>query len=264
MAVATINFSKVIEYSLRHCFTSSKSKCATYVKNAFAAGGCEYISGDGWSNQTWCRKNGFQLIGDFIPVDGNPRPHNGMPMQFPQGYVQQAGDVCLIKHGTYGHICYAMGSGINDWVSDYFQKSPVQEANTGPYCYQGNYERVQFWRHSSVMGDTTALDELPNIVTPLYNPDTIASSRGSGFSYSSSAITTINLGDNIVYKLSSSTKNKNPDLYVENEDRRSKFEALQQTLTNNAPNMGREIYLTEEMYDSNILKGGQQSTEIRT
>lgn len=261
MAVATINFSKVIEYSLRNCFFTSKAKCATYVKNAFQAGGCKYISGNGWDNQRWCMENGFKLIGDFIPKDNNPRAHNGMPIQFPEGYQQKAGDVCLIKHGIYGHICYAMSNNINDWVSDYFQKYPAQQAGTGPYCYQGNIERVQFWRHSSVITDETVLDNIPDVVTPLYTQDMVTSQR-QNINYASSTLDSY--GDNTVYKLSSSSSNKNKDLYINNEDRRSKFEALQQTLSNNAPNMGREIYLTEEMYDSNILKGDQQSTEIKS
>lgn len=151
--MGVIDFNKVVAYSKLRCVEKSLGKCATYVKNAFKAGGCKYISGNGWDNQSFCKQNGFQCIGDFVPVDKNPRPHNGKKIQFPEGYVQQMGDICLIKHGKYGHICYAMSDNINDWVSDYFQKPPVQLDKTGPYCYKGNYERVQFWRHSSVMDD---------------------------------------------------------------------------------------------------------------
>lgn len=161
MAIETIDFNKVIQYSKSNCVLRSKALCATYVKKAFEMGGCTYKSGNGWNNQRFCKENGFKCIGDFIPVDYNPRAHGNMSIQFPSGYVQQVGDICLIKHGLYGHICYATGTGINDWVSDYFQKSPGQQDNTGPYCYTGSVERVQFWRHSSVLDDTPVVTETP-------------------------------------------------------------------------------------------------------
>lgn len=153
-----LDFNKVIQYSMTMCLAKSIGKCATYVKKAFERGGCKYISGNGWDNQKWCRENGFKLIGDFVPINGNPRTGGDGPngLQFPSmgdgsKYVQQTGDVCLIKHGIYGHICYAMGPGLNDWVSDFFQRPPGQRDKCGPYCYQGNIERVQIWRHESVL-----------------------------------------------------------------------------------------------------------------
>lgn len=163
-----IDFNKVIAYSKLRCAEESLGECATYVKTAFKAGGCKYISGNGWSNQSWCQQNGFQCIGDFVPEGKNPRKPasknttnicNVNGLQFPKmtdgsSYKQQMGDVCLIKHGEYGHICYAMSDNINDWVSDYFQKPPVQLDGTGPYCYKGNIERVQIWRHPSATNDT--------------------------------------------------------------------------------------------------------------
>ena len=157
-----INFNKVISYSKANCLQRSKALCATYVKKAFEAGGATYVSGNGWNNQKFCKKNGFELIGDFVPIDKNPRTHGDMPIQFPNNYEQKPGDICLIKHGIYGHICYATGTGINDWVSDYFQKYPGQQDNTGPYCYNGNYERIQFWRHSSIMEGAVAITETPS------------------------------------------------------------------------------------------------------
>ena len=146
-----LDLSKVIAYSKARCSKESQGLCATYVKKAFVAGGLTYVSGNGWNNQEWCKKNNFELLGDFVPEDHSPRAHNGKPIQFPEGYVQQAGDVCLIQHGKYGHICYAMSGSINDWVSDFFQKPPVTMAGSGPYCYKDSITRVQFWRHSSLM-----------------------------------------------------------------------------------------------------------------
>ena len=268
MSVLSINFDKVIAYSKRFCTLKSRSKCATFVKKAFEAGGCTYVSGNGWSNQNWCRTNGFQLIGDFTPINENPRQPvtndmlnicNVNGLQFPKmadgsPYVQQAGDVCLIQHGEYGHICYAMSSDINSWVSDFFQKSPGQQDGTGPYCYQGNVKRVQLWRHSSVMNGAPMITE--SIITPYYTPSDYVSSTNS---YSSNNMTSY--GANKVMMLSSVNKHHNEDAYKQDEERKNQFSALQQKLSSEAPEMGREIYLTEEMYDSNILKGNQQSTE---
>lgn len=150
MATITIDFNKVIAWSKANCFTTSHHKCAGYVKNAFVAGGCKYVQGNGFCNQNFCQTNDFKCVGDFSPVGANPR--NGM--QFPQGYKQQTGDICLLTHnGGVGHMCYAYGPGINDWVSDYWQGPPgtTQQPGTGPYCYSSGITRVQFWRHSSVM-----------------------------------------------------------------------------------------------------------------
>jgi hypothetical protein len=55
-----------------------------------------------------------------------------------------------------------MGPGINEWVSDYFQRPPGQQSGTGPYCYVGNVERVQFWRHKSVLNGAPEVKELPS------------------------------------------------------------------------------------------------------
>ena len=195
----SIDFNKVISYSKTHCFQKSKALCATYVKKAFESGGCKYISGNGWNNQKFCKKNGFELIGDFIPIDNNPRKHGDIPMQFPNNYEQKAGDICLIKHGKYGHICYATGSGINDWVSDYFQKFPGQQDGTGPYCYNGDYERIQFWRHITQMGEND--EPITEIPSGEISPDTINqndqsnSSSQIGQTVSSNEIT--GLGDNV-------------------------------------------------------------------
>jgi len=199
-----INFNKVVQYSKKNCVQKSKALCATYVKNAFAAGGCKYVSGNGWSNQTFCKNNDFQLIGDFVPIDKNPRAHNNIPIQFPDGYVQQTGDICLIKHGTYGHICYATGTGINDWVSDYFQRPPGQQSGTGPYCYSGSVERVQFWRHSSVIGTTPLVTETSS---GELSSDEIKTSTSSSTQSSNSSVQTGT--PNTIQNWSSSTKKKN-------------------------------------------------------
>ena len=180
-----IDFNKVIQYSRTMCTPQSQHLCATYVKRAFERGGCTYISGNGWNNQKWCKENGFVCIGEISQSElrsrgNNLRAHGNFSIWFPPNYKQQVGDVCLIKHGQYGHIAYAMGTGLNDWVSDFFQRPPGQRDGCGPYCYTSNYEGVQFWRHSSVLNDAPVV----NPVTPSTN-EYVNTSRTT---YSSSAI----------------------------------------------------------------------------
>ncbi len=248
----SIDFNKVIAYSKANCVISSLHYCAMYVKRAFIQGGCEYVSGDGWNNQKWCKANGFECIGDFVPKDKNPRPHNGMSIQFPPGYVQQTGDICLIKHGKIGHICYAMGSNINSWVSDYFQRPPSQKDGTGPYCYDdSNYTRVQFWRHKSVLNNAPVIADTGVEV-------------GSSGDFTQSKNTSTNAPINIpgisnnVSRLASASKPKE-NILVQGDTRKNEFESLRNLMTGNAPDMGRKIIITTELYDSNILKGAQES-----
>lgn len=47
------------------------------------------------------------------------------------------------------------------------------------------------------------------------------------------------------------------------EGRKDAFETLRNKMTEDAPNMGREIIHTTELYDSNILKSGQESKKER-
>ena len=68
---------------------------------------------------------------------------------------------------------------------------------------------------------------------------------------------------NTVYKLSSAQKQR-PDTLSQDEGRKNEFEALRNTMVSNSPGMGRDILMTSELYDSNILKGNQESKTIRT
>lgn len=258
--MAGIDFNKVVAYSRSVCHTQSIGECATFVKRAFEKGGCKYISGNGWNNQKWCKANNFELIGDFVPVDRNPRAHDGKPIQFPPGYVQQVGDVCLIKHGTYGHICYAMGSGINDWVSDYYQRPPAQQAGTGPYCYTGDYERVQFWRHKTVMNGAPSVQESMQSMYAdnVTEPDT----RRTGYSSSNGWTSNISGVSNNVMRLSSVSR-ENDNVLKQDDARKGEFESMVNAMASAAPKMGRDIIITSEMYDANILKGSQESRKER-
>ena len=249
--MGVIDFNKVIAYSKNMCVKKSIGRCATYVKKAFEKGGCKYIVGNGWNNQKWCKENGFVCIGDFVPEDKNPRPHSGKGIQFPSGYVQQVGDVCLIKHGIYGHICYATGPGLNDWVSDFFQRPPVQLDGMGPYCYSGNYERIQFWRHTSVLNNTPRIDD-----NNLYASNDVVDTSNNFNKVDQSA------PSNNVIHLSSVSNFKEKIINID-DVRKKEFEALRNTMISNSKQMGRDILVTSELYDSNILKGTQESKTER-
>jgi len=63
--------------------------------------------------------------------------------------------------------------------------------------------------------------------------------------------------DNKVYELQSAIKKTN--MMELSSQRKSDFNALRNSMINNSPKMGRSIYKTAELYDSNILKGDQES-----
>ena len=67
---------------------------------------------------------------------------------------------------------------------------------------------------------------------------------------------------NSVYKLSNAGKTKENVLELK-DSRKSEFESLVTALTNSTPMMGRDILITAELYDSNILKGSQESKKER-
>lgn len=68
--------------------------------------------------------------------------------------------------------------------------------------------------------------------------------------------------NNVPY-LSSATKRKESVLQ-QTEVRKNEFDALRTSMVNKAPQLGRNILLSEELYDSNILKGSQESKKDRT
>lgn len=262
-----IDFNKVIAWSKSNCTQKSMGKCAGYVKNAFAAGGCTYVSGDGWTNQNFCQTNGFQCIGDFVPPDGNARAHNGKPIMLPPGYKQQVGDIVLIKHGQYGHMVYAAGPDIDDWVSDFWQKPPGQQAGCGPYCYQGSIEHVQFWRHESCLNGAPVVD--PSLVGDgSFDGFYGTTQQGPNVPYTKKIIYSTDMyenGPNRVYQLASSNRSYKHAISLD-EKRKKEFDALVNTMIEGTPDLGRDLMLlsSTERYDSNILKGTQEAkTEKR-
>lgn len=58
-------------------------------------------------------------------------------------------------------------------------------------------------------------------------------------------------------------KKANDNVLKQNDSRKAEFESLRNKMTTNSPEMGREILITSELYDSNILKGPQESRKER-
>lgn len=67
---------------------------------------------------------------------------------------------------------------------------------------------------------------------------------------------------NNVMRLSSANK-KDKSVLKQDDARKQEFESLITLMSSNAPNMGRDMIITSELFDSNILKGNQESTKER-
>ena len=67
---------------------------------------------------------------------------------------------------------------------------------------------------------------------------------------------------NSVMRLSSANK-KDKSVLKQDDARKQEFESLVTLMSNNAPKMGRDVIITSELFDSNILKGNQESTKER-
>ena len=61
----------------------------------------------------------------------------------------------------------------------------------------------------------------------------------------------------------SSAKKKDKTVLKQDDARKQEFESLITLMSSNAPNMGRDVIITSELFDSNILKGNQESTKER-
>ena len=63
-------------------------------------------------------------------------------------------------------------------------------------------------------------------------------------------------------RLSSANK-KDKSVLKQDDARKQEFESLITLMSSNTPNMGRDVIITSELFDSNILKGNQESTKER-
>ena len=131
--MAILDLNKAIEHLRSHAHKESIHLCATYVKQALAAGGLPYLSGsDGVDVGAHYEKAyGFKRVN----LKQNGKNFIGMV----------AGDICSIsvKHHNKGHACMYDGY---KWISDF------KQGNCIPYSLSTvNWARV--WRWKDIPGD---------------------------------------------------------------------------------------------------------------
>ena len=113
----TLDVQKAVNYALAHAHASSTGKCATYVKNALAAGGIPYVS----CNASDCKQEAFIRDDCYKLYDSKPGEYgvrgNGMNDKM------ERGDIVIIdsfNSHKYGHIAIWTGK---NWVSDFKQNN---------------------------------------------------------------------------------------------------------------------------------------------
>lgn len=92
----------------------------------------------------------------------------------------------------------------------------------------------------------------------------VSNPSSSGVSYVNENGEVVNI-PNVPNKVSmlAYAKKANDNVLKQNDSRKAEFESLRNKMTTNSPEMGREILITSELYDSNILKGPQESRKER-
>ena len=129
--MAELDLYKAIAHLRSHALPGSIRRCATYVKQALAAGGLPYIGGDGNTVGPKYEVYGYKRVN----LKQNGRNFEGM----------KAGDICSIdvKHHNQGHACMYDGY---QWISDFKQRTCI------PYNLNTvNWARV--WRWKDIPGD---------------------------------------------------------------------------------------------------------------
>lgn len=101
--------------------SSSQGRCAKFVRQYIEAGG---VSTAGRPDFAWAYRNYLPKIGWSYLTQLNGL---AAQMQFSRTAVQP-GDISVMDHGQYGHICIWNGRA---WVSDFIQR------NMWPYKGQG-------------------------------------------------------------------------------------------------------------------------------
>ena len=102
----------------------------------------------------------------------------------------------------------------------------------------------------------------PNYEYTTYYADNSTTSSGTKVTTKSEQINIPGTSNN-VQRLAEAAKEK-AGMLKQDDKRKNEFESLVTAMTNNAPQMGRDIMLTSELYGSNILKGNQESRKERT
>lgn len=125
------NVEKAVEWGVRHCHPGSQTDCAKYVRFMLEAGGIN-TAGHPVGAQDYDRflpTKGFKCIADLY---GNDKQN-----EFTRKYAQ-AGDIAVMHHGKYGHICMYTGG---QWISDFAQNRM--------WVYSGN-GRVLVFRYNGL------------------------------------------------------------------------------------------------------------------
>lgn len=137
----------------------------------------------------------------------------------------------------------------NRWGHDFEKFAGFKNYSTPEYGKRASYAQLIFNGMNS-KNSSWEPTEITNVEV------------ASDYAQTNNTTYTIEAGSNKVYMLSS-VKRQNENVLKQSDDRKAEFQALQSTMVNNTPELGRTIILSEEMYDSNILKGGQESKKER-
>ena len=128
--------------------------------------------------------------------------------------------------------------------------------NTG----EGSTNDILF--HSFVESLYKNLD--PALAQADYKYDNYKPLKPQGVSYVNDNGETINI-PNVPNKVSmlASAKKANDNVLKQDDSMKAEFESLRNAMATNSPQMGREILITSELYDSNILKGKPETKKER-
>ena len=144
MAKYTLNMVRCIQHLRSHAKPKSAPPhlCATYVKQAMAAGGLPYLPGNGGDNWRVCKALGYT---QYNPVGVNTTQRTPTTAgRSPLNAV--VGDICCVYGGTtVGHMCMYDG---NRWISDFLQDTCI------PYR---TWHGAPFWRWMDNAGGTLGI-----------------------------------------------------------------------------------------------------------
>jgi hypothetical protein len=145
------------------------------------------------------------------------------------------------------------GNGMFDRYDDY------NMCNTNSHLKVGDLLNCR--EHHIVMIVSTE-GTVPVDIPPSNEYIASASSRGSSYSSSSGLTSNISGASNTVSRLAA-RKRENENILKQDDARKGEFESMVNAMASAAPKMGRDILMTGELYDSNILKGNQESRKER-
>ena len=151
--------------------------------------------------------------------------------------------------------CQSSWTAYNRYGSGLFERyTDSSIVNSDTYLKVGDLLNAK--QHHIVMVVSTE-GNVPSSIPPI-NDTYIASSYQS----TGNVEQNISGASNNVMRLSSANK-KDKSVLKQDDARKQEFESLITLMSSNTPNMGRDVIITSELFDSNILKGNQESTKER-